>query len=87
MSEITYRSFSKLHIKQLEDDQYKSGYEYAKKRLIKALQSLELSELFIFLRSLREEGYNRRNYYAVGQAHAVLEIIHIRLDGGGYGGL
>lgn len=87
MSGITYRSFSKLHIKQLEDTQYKSGYEYAKQRLVATFQSMELSELFFFLRTLREDGYSKRNYYAIGQAHAVIELIHIRLDGGGYGGL
>ena len=81
MSSMTYESFLRLHLKQLENIQYKSGYEYAKQRLAKSFQTMDLAELFIFLRSLREDGYNNRNYYAVGQAHAILEIIRARLDG------
>lgn len=81
MSEITYKSFSKLHEKHLEDIQYKKGYERAKGQLLQAIQSLNLSELFYFMRSLRTMGYKDRNYYAIGQAHAVLEIIRSRVGG------
>ena len=81
MSRMTYESFLRLHLKQLTNPQYKSGYEYAKQRLAKSFQTMDLAELFIFLRSLREDGYAKRNYYAIGQAHAILEIIRARLDG------
>ncbi len=81
MSKMTYESFLRLHLKQLQDVQYKSGYEYAKQKIVESLKSVAIVDLFILLRSLREEGYSKRNYYAIGQAHAVMELIRARVDG------
>lgn len=81
MSKMTYESFLRLHLKQLQDVQYKSGYEYAKRRLVESLKAVTIVDLFSLLRSLREEGYSKRNYYAIGQAHAVMELIRARVDG------
>jgi|GEM_PF-3070400 len=82
MSKITFDSFLRLHVKQLNNIEYKKGYEYAKQRLVKSFQSMDMKDLFTALRSFREDGFRNRNYYAIGQSQVVMEIIRERLDRG-----
>lgn len=82
MSKITVDSFLKLHTKQLNNIEYKKGYEYAKRWLVDSFKSMEMAELFGLLQSFRNIGFKKHNYYAIGQSQVILEIIRERLDGG-----
>ena len=68
--------------KQLENDEYKSGYAYAKQWLLESFKAMEMNDLFIILHSFRQIGFKEFNYYALGQSQVILEIISERLDGG-----
>lgn len=81
MSKITVESFLRLHEKQLENIEYKSGYDYAKRCLLNVWKGMSMMELFSLLRCFREDGFEQRNYYAIGQSQLVLEIISERLEG------
>lgn len=65
-----------------ENIEYESGYEYAKRRLIKSFETMKIIDLFKLLREFRSNGFRTRDYYAIGQSQVILEVIQERLEAG-----
>ena len=83
MSKMTFSCYLRLHVKQLNNVEYAKGYEYAKRRLINFFKTMDLKTLFESLRSWIDISIKTKNYYALGQAQVIRELIWERIEGDG----
>ena len=77
MSKLTQKFFRKLHNALMANEEYKSGYDYAKNH--KLWDSMSVDELLVAVRVYYKMGFDG-NRNAAGIAFALREVIWQRLS-------